>query len=312
MKLILLFSTLIFSVPAVLFAQWEKLPGPYSGGGGSYATLTHNIGYVLTVGQDGMYRSTDSGNTWQLSGLSDTTMQQIVRISTPSSDIFIANGTSNFLQESPGYYQLRSLDSGKTWTSIGDTQSIDPIVLHDTLVESYYDRLDSSVIRISVDYGSTWSEIPRSAIHVENVGPFSLEVTCSSYVFGVLSDTEVVRWSMQGGLDSLGFLSGLQIFDLTSTDSTLIAGLDGGIAISTDFGLHWTVHAVTGGDSIEFYTVAAKGDTILVGNSWFTSRSSDGGNTWLDLPPLSRGSLGWYFCRKNYPNGNTRREKESI
>lgn len=86
---------------------WQQANGPY---GGNITFLnTNSIGYIYaSTFWDGMYRSSDGGNSWTYLGFKDNTINSVV---INSSDYIFLSGDQN-------RYIYRSTDYGFSWSAL--------------------------------------------------------------------------------------------------------------------------------------------------------------------------------------------------
>jgi|GEM_PF-2366196 len=221
--------------------RWEKMPAPFASSIRSFAD-NENIWYVGT--SSGIYRSSDSGNNWQESGLKGKVVDNI--FVTASGSILAGVYRS-------GLYQ--SVDNGNSWNRIGFAKNV---YLY-SIVQNKQGKLFLSASFVSEDAPKT-----KTGIFVSNDDGISWEQTnltdadiinlcitekgtliASSINKTYLSKDDGEIWQIGGK----GLPETLPISAITSINDILFASLGnrqeeagkirGGIYKSTDEGKTW-------------------------------------------------------------------------
>src|SRR5437764_13453305 len=114
-------------------AEWEnitdgKLPGPsHSIGAIAVAPSDPKILYIGTgeadirntvIPGDGVYKSTDAGQTWQYAGLRDTHSISAILVDPKDPNIVYATSMGHVFTPDPNRGVFKSTDGGKPWTKI--------------------------------------------------------------------------------------------------------------------------------------------------------------------------------------------------
>ena len=203
--------------------------------GNTWALNTDTLGRVYASSGNFLFRSTDTGNTWNLIGDFSIWGADIY-------DIEINRRGNIFLAASDGFGVFRSTDDGKSWEGLYDglypsANDITIATNNDIFVASY------GGVFLSTDNGDKWIDI------TDGIPPWpvtSIEVTDSNYIFAATDGKGIYR-SSDYGLSWQEKNNGiLNIFILKiSKDYTnkLYAGTDdgGSIYISTNYGDNWVL-----------------------------------------------------------------------
>lgn len=278
--------------------QWKpmrwRLVGPQRGGRTlAVSGVAGNPDvYYLGAVAGGVWKTTNGGDTW--TPMTDSTdIRSIGAIAVAPSDpniIYVGTGESCIRGDiSYGDGMYKSMDAGKTWTSIGlqDTQHIarivvDPhdanIVLVAALGHAFGPNSDRGVFR-STDGGKTWA---KTLFKDDKTGAIDLSMDAHNprIIFAALYQFIRRPWGFESG------------------------GPGSGIYRSTDGGVNWTPltgHglpsgvlgriglAVSGADGNRVYAIveAARGGVF---------RSDNGGDSWqLMDADHSLTQRAWYF-----------------
>ena len=235
----------------------------------------------LSVG-NGIYRSADAGRTWEHLGLNDG--QQIPELAVDPRDpnrLFAAVlGHPYGANTERGIY--RSIDGGRTWQQVlykdehtgGSAVAIDP-VQPDTIYASLwegrlgpwedknsYDGTNGGLFK-STDGGTTWRALTNGLPTTLAQVNIAIAPSAHNTVFAIVGTTEPGDYASAAGL---------------------------GLYRSDDAGEHWA--RVTqdprpalriGGGDLPIIRVDPKNPNVIYSASLVTTKSSDGGKSWISL-----------------------------
>lgn len=238
--------------------------------------------YLGTRG-NGLYRTEDSGERWQITGINTGTVIALALDPKTPQIIYAGNG---------GHIE-KSSDSGQTWQRVYiETRA------NLTVTSIVIDRLDPShvfasnsggVILESRDYGTTWNIVTVLSGSIKLYG----HPTDSNILFSAGDQFGLARSSDQGKTWTIltetlkSFPGALKINDLAiarSLPSTLLLATNNGLLKSADLGSTWTQMKTL----VPNQTVTIKTVTIAPENTeliYFTAQNNihltnDGGETW--------------------------------
>jgi hypothetical protein len=164
-----------------------------------------DAGFYITPGSagTGVFRSTDGGATWDITGLKDTAVT--VLAIDPSDPSILYAGTQGIYKEPRGFQGLfKSTDSGATWVAVnngltelsGIGATITAVVIAPNNSSILYIGTSGSGVYKSVDGGANWSPfndglISRDirALAVSPGAPNTLFAATASGVFSIIDDT---------------------------------------------------------------------------------------------------------------------------
>ncbi|MCI0695966.1 T9SS type A sorting domain-containing protein [candidate division KSB1 bacterium] len=290
-----------------------------------YALVINSSGHLFagTVGFgqneiNGVFRSTDNGNTWTQVGLPNTGVYALAV--NAAGDIFAGTGGS-------GVY--RSSDSGDSWVQTGLTNIYVITIFVNSTGEILAGTNFGGIVR-STDNGDTWAQIG-----LPNFSVSAFATNASGHLFAGTSERGVFRSIDNGNTWTATGLKINYISSLAVTSSgQLLAGvsgsfsganLNGGVFRSDDNGETWrqiglpntSVPALAVNASDQVFAIVT-GDTTVV-------RTDDNGDHWVhtgsmprsgpfvfSLQTLAINSLGHLFAGTNgngvyrsTDNGNT-------
>ena len=325
MKILLVILS-VFLFTTVSISQWERTNGPE---GMSINSLA-SVGNVLYAGTkaDGIYASTDEGNTWHASNSGIETKN--ITVITSINDTLLA-GTLDY-----GIYH--STDGGQTWLPSSNYNTVhatsmtvkDPYVFAETI---------QGVLRSS-DNGITWQVVPHyftpgyamcstgdKLIAADNSGQtyFSTDYGASWYTIESLDGALI--WSFYvkgdtvyaGGInkiyrstdDGVTFIeiavpfnySTVIIHSIVSIGQTLFMGTSyGGVYNSTDNGSTWSP-SNTGMGPKNIFTLAVTQSSFLAAGAYTAGfyKSTDNGLNWnKSLTGFPAGSFIWSMCNSDH------------
>ena len=232
---------------------------------------------------DGLYKSTNGGETWTYSGLKETAIISRVVIPKSNSNIIYASamGIPFYKSQNKGIY--KSIDGGKNWTQslfVNDSTGISEIILHPT--------------NANIVYAVSWNRIRNNSKSIVS-GP----------------DAKIYRtknggatWEiLENGLPQ-GNFSRMGIAIAESNPNVLYAQFTDGIG----FDLHSIYKSTDGGDSWQLHTNANENglQNSMGGFGWYFGK--------LRVNPDNENDLfllGVYLMRYN-PLANTWEEVSPI
>jgi hypothetical protein len=217
--------------PTILHAQWVQTNGPFGG----VATSLAVSGSTIFAGIDGagIYRSTDNGSSWTAANVGVTSVFTYA---------FAVSGSNIFAGTSGGVFL--STNGGASWTAVSTGLTNTYIASLAISGANIFAGTGSGVF-LSTNNGASWtsasSGVPANYI-------FSLAVSGSNIFAGTVSGGVYVStnngttWTAaNSGLPSRDILS------LAASGSNIFAGArGGGVFVSTDNGASWVGTSVTG------------------------------------------------------------------
>ncbi|MDE0015942.1 MAG: sigma-70 family RNA polymerase sigma factor [Candidatus Poribacteria bacterium] len=178
-------------------------------------------GDTLLAMEQGMVRSTDSGNTWlppQLPGASPTMNADVNKAIVINENVFYAGSGGDGLH--------RSTDGGKSWGIVNitpDTGQIGNLIAHreDNMPLTLYARYEEEKVVKTIDRGASWKnvqiEIPMTAPRRESVPSITHIVKADGKIYAKGGDSlgrgKTRIYSVSTDSDSLVPIQGMPIFD---------------------------------------------------------------------------------------------------
>lgn len=255
--------SLLFTINTT-FAQWTQTSGPEAG----------NIFNIVCKGSivfcapdyNGVYKSTNNGQTWAPSGLIDKSI----------SNIFIKGNYVFALDGNVGMY--RSSDDGKTWTNMNFTYFPWSIVVHNNYI--FFSTSSEGIFRSS-DNGVTWT-------NVSSLLMFAL-TSNGTYLYGGAYG-KTYR-SSDNGLTWTTYTSGIPADAganvMIANGKYVYLGIGGyyGIYRSTDYGITWSYSGLNS-YSIRYFTKI--GNTIFASTAEYGAqagvfRTTNNGISWVNV-----------------------------
>ena len=300
-----------------------KLPGPSpSIGAIAVAPSNPKIIYAGTgesdirndmIPGDGMFKSTDGGESWHYAGLRDTHTISAIVVDPKNPDVVYASSMGHVFVPDPESGVFKSTDGGKTWNKIlfvdDKTGAIDlvmepnnPDVLYAAMWQAQRTAWSlssggpGSGLYKSTDGGAHWTDITRSAGFPEGIlGRIGVGVTASDpdVVYAIVQAKEggVFR-SNDGGknwrrvndemkLRQRAFYYMSIYVDPKDSNTAYVPEVDA-LWVSRDGGKTFTKLRTPHGDNHIVWINPDDTKIILEGNDGGATVSTDGGKTWSE------------------------------
>lgn len=265
-----------------LFGQWQ----PSSNGvfsNTAYCFLEAADGSIIVGTSNGIYRSTDSGDSWSLSSTG-----------IPSSDgtilRFTANGSRIFAGTREGVYL--SDDNGVTW-SLSESFGFSVFGLQTLSNQVFAGTMGGGIFK-SMDNGATWTN-NNAGLFTDSI--YSLMVNGSdlfagTYGHGIfLSNDQGANWSQE-----LSNSDPTVVRTMAVTTTRILAGVSiqispigafNGLFRSTNGGQNWYPFSAYSGlptpGNLPVAAMYASASTALLASGGQIYRSNDNGNNWTAL-----------------------------
>ena len=248
--------------------QWTQTAGPE--GGIIFGLFVNGTTVLAGTGGGGIYRSTDSGQSWVLSNTGNASIE---------TRAFAMIGTTIFAGTNGGVY--RSTDGGQTWTSAntGLTNGLDwSFAVSGTTL--FTGTFGGGVFR-STNQGQTWTAVNTG---LTNLTVQALAISGQNLFAG--TNGGVFRSSDQGQSWTAvnSGLTNLTVQALAVNGTNIFAGtFGGGVFRSGDQGQSWT--AVNSGLTAGvIYSFAVSGTTLLAGSGGGgIYRTTNDGASWTQV-----------------------------
>ena len=292
---------------------WQPVSGPY-GGSVSALALSPNYAADHTVFAGlrghGVYRSVDSGSSWQPAGPADWVVAALAISPHYAADqtLFVSAGLPT-----TAFKVYRSTDEGGSWQDVTPTWAGPPnapgfaISPHFANDQTLY-VLGGFHTYVSTDGGDTFTAAGGwLAAHNVVQLAFSPAYATDRTLFALVRDAGLFK-STDGGTtwNPTGLSGDLSTFAVSpdyANDRTLIAAdrFSGEVRMSADGGDIWTpagLTLATGGQHTLFFSLTFVTDCIILAASSADPgiyRSEDGGTTWS--------LVGEYELGRSYPGG---------
>ena len=273
----------------------------------------------------GLYKSTDAGATWGLSGLEETVSIGRVLVDPGNPDRVYVAAIGSYFTPDPNRGVYRSTDGGASWEqvlAVNDSTGVVDLVMHPDssaiLFAAAWERVrrpsganlsgKASGIYRSDDGGDSWQRLgpetglPAPDPYVGRIGiaicrdvperMYALYLTAFSYYGFYRSDDGGRSWT--DGDPDRGIESGVSDFSwyfgqvrVAPDNPDVVYAMDLMFMKSTDGGANWTR---TAGTHVDYHALAfhpSDANVLLAGNDGGIARSSTGGATWQAVRPLA-------------------------
>lgn len=271
-------TLLLLLLSAGVNAQnWSKLNGPFKGQVNDFDVFSSNSNTILLTGDEGIHRTTNAGETWQIvSGISST----VITISTADPNFILTNNS-------------RSFDGGLSWSNAENISLIDIKFAPGSTSIVYGIRIDGVVVR-TTNFGTSWHVIDDS---LGIYGTFkSLVVSLSEpNVVYTLSDSGYLSKSENTGsnwqrkkFNSNALTSVCGVVSFKNNQRIIIAA-DDSVYVSNDGAQNFTAYFNSSTSSPRIITIDELFTNTLYILSWYTNspksihRSTNGGVNWHGL-----------------------------
>lgn len=267
------------------------------------ATGDGNAGDSRSIG---VFKSTDGGNTWNVTGLSFTASQSRIL-----SRIIISPTNSNLILACSNVGIWRSTNAGTSWTQVS-TENTKDLEFHPTNPNIVY-AAGKSFLR-STDGGATWatitngmpatSMVQRMAIAVSPAAPDRVYVVTVGNDYGLLgfyastnagasftlriSSPNLLGWEISGtDMGGQGWYDLAIAASPTDANTVYVGGIN--IWRTTDGGSTWALNAHWYGGGGRPMVHADIHDLVFAGNTIYTStdggiyKTNNSGSTWEDI-----------------------------
>ncbi|MDD4555086.1 MAG: hypothetical protein PHP04_12865, partial [Bacteroidales bacterium] len=268
---------------------------------------------------NGIYRSTDAGETWQHMGLTNSAYIGRVLVDYANSDRIFVAACGNLFSTNDERGIYRSNDGGQTWDRVlflTDSTSAIDIVQHPTnpliLYASMWERTrgliyrrsfgETSGIWKSTDGGTTWNELTNGLLTGDNVGRIGIDISRSNpeilYAFYDLDNEEVGvfktnnggaswtrtnDWSLNGMNSNFGWYFGQIRIDPANSERVFVMGVS--LYRTENGGSSW-IDISYSGIHVDHHAMFFTGTSILEGNDGGFYRSTNNGNIWNKINNL--------------------------
>lgn len=267
------------------------------------ATGDGNAGDSRSIG---IYKSTDGGNTWNVTGLSFTASQSRIL-----SKIIISPTNNNLLLACSNVGIWRSTNAGSTWAQVS-TENTKDLEFHPTNPNIVYAG-GKSFLR-STDGGATWTAITnglptattvqRMAIAVSPAAPDRVYIVAAGNDYGLrgfyastnagasftlkITSPNLLGWEINGSdMGGQGWYDLAIAASPTDANTVYVGGIN--IWRTTDGGTTWALNAHWYGGGgrpmvhADIHDLIFWGNTIYTGTDGGIYKTTNSGSTWEDI-----------------------------
>lgn len=261
MKKILLIILAI--IPSLINAQWTQTSFQQ----GSIFSL-HTIGNTIFAGNlAGLHRSTDNGQTWQLSisGI-DNSQGWILMHTIASSSNYV------FIGNYDGLY--RSSNNGQSWSKMSltlTTPQSDAVCSIACDGSTVYAGTTCGLFK-STNNGTNWTKLINGISATQKVYTV---LFCNSKLYLGTEDGVFISSDNGTSFTQIGFDS-MAISSLAYSPNGIVAvTFRNGVHYTNDYGANWTAVNIGQNANMPAFTAIADNSNILIGTNGVTSISND-------------------------------------
>jgi photosystem II stability/assembly factor-like uncharacterized protein len=265
----------------------------------------------ITYG-NGVWKSTDSGKTWQHIGLEDTRQIGRVMVNPANPDIVFVAALGHAFGPNPERGVFRSTDGGKTWQKVlykdENTGAIDlsldpndPNTIYATLYQAYRKPWEmvsggpGSGLYKSTDGGTTWKQLTGNGLPKGVLGRIGVAVSPadSERVYAIIEAEQGGVYRSNDGGEHWTRTNSESRFTQRAwyyahifadpKDANALYVLNTGLYRSTDAGKTWTVLRAPHGDHHALWIDPENPQRMINGNDGGATVSEDGGKTWSSV-----------------------------
>lgn len=257
--------------------NWTKLNGPFKGQVNDFDVFSSNSNKVLLTGDEGIFRTTNAGESWQLvSGISST----VITISSLDPNFILTNNS-------------RSFDGGVSWSSAQNISLIDIKFAPGSTTTVYGIRIDGIVVR-TTNFGTSWHVIDDSLGTYGTFKSLILSMSEPNVIF-TLSDSGYLSKSENFGINwqrkkftnnALTSVCGVVSF---KNNQRILLAADDSVYVSNDGAATFTSYFNSSTSSPRIITIDELFTNTIYILSWYTNspksihRSTNGGINWHGL-----------------------------
>ncbi len=264
MKTLLKISLFFLLLTQIQYSQWIQV-GP--SGLTIYSLATSGSNVFAGTYLDGLYRSTDDGQTWTQTPLSTGTIMAVA-----------INGSYILAGDAGGIHI--SYDNGQTWTQT----ALDFTTVFSIIVDGSNIFVGTQMgLFISSDEAQTWTQLGLNNEVVHSLAITGSNIFAGTYWGnGVYRSTDYGQTWVQTSLDSIGIKS------IAANGPNVVAGTwEEGLYYSTNYGETWS-HTWA---LFDVPTLLCNSTFVFAGSNGVYRSTSDG-QTWTNI---SQGLPGGYF-----------------